>query len=664
MKKILGVLFMVCSTVAMAADLPLKDVTIFSSGVAFFEHELTLSGSATFELSFDEEQVDDFLKSLAISDAGAKKISLEYSSSDTLQKTLESLQVDLSTRPSIYELLKNQLGSNMSFEIFNGTTARKLEGRILTIEKLVAGDKNSEDLKLSVLTQENAVYVFNMSEVQSFKFTDANKNEALAKAMQLLNADNTSQNKKTICIKIDGAGERNVKLSYILGAPVWKTTYRLILGNKEAVFQAWAIVDNSTNMDWKNIKLNLVTGRPVSFKQNLYEPYYVARPEIPLPIEGAASLEMYDSALAESKPEANLSRGYESERKMLKSFAPRYADAATTDESYELNEEVFAADASVRAGAKFVFTPSAPVSLERQKSLMLPLKVTTLPAKKMTVFSGLGNQPKNPKLCVELTNTSGMNLPAGAVTLYDDGYSGDSMLAFLPKDEKRLISYGDDLLLSAFRMSSKSETISKLSAESGVLKVEVERIYTSTYKFKNADQNQRTVILEHPINRNASLYKTQKPVEQTANDYRFEVNIPATASADLVVSESIVLYNQYSLIDRNMDSRIFEYLKSGKAPANVVAIFKDITARQSRLDAISKKLSESTNQLKKLESEQERVRKNMEALAGTSEVTTFTKKLFTLEEEIVLTNNEIEKTQNELRTAENDFKTFLQSLKF
>lgn len=663
MKKIFGVFLMACSTMAMAIDLPLKDVTIFSSGVAFFEHEIKLKDSTSFELSFDEEQIDDFLKSLAISDAGAKKISLEYSSSDTLQKTLESLSVDLSTCPSIYELLKKQLGSNLSFEIFDGRNARKLEGQILTVEKLVARDSNSEDLRLSVLTQENAVQVFKMSEVQSFKFTDASKNEALAKAMQLLNADNTSRNKKTIRIKIDGAGERTLKLSYILGAPVWKTTYRLVLGNNIAVFQAWAIVDNSTNMDWENIKLNLVTGRPVSFRQNLYEPFYVVRPEIPLPIEGSASLEMYDSALAESELESNLAGKYESlDRLMLKeATAPSFYDDAA---SKPLSEEVFVAEASVKAGAKFVFTPSTPVSLERQKSLMLPLKVTTLPAKKMTVFSGLGSQPKNPKLCVELINTSGMNLPAGAVTLYDDGYSGDSMLTFLPKDEKRLISYGDDLLLSAFRVSNISETISKLSAEGGVLKVEVERIYTSSYKFKNTDQNKRIVILEHPINRNATLYKTQKPTEQTANDYRFEVNIPATSSAELVVSESKILYNQYSLINKNLDSRIFEYLKSGKAPTNVVAIFKDLAERQSKLDAISKKLSTSTNQLKKLESEQDRVRKNMEALAGTSEVTSFTKKLLALEEEIVLTNKEIEKTQNELRNAENDFNEFLQALKF
>lgn len=660
MNKLLGFsLFALAATAAAGAvELPLKEVTIFSSGVAYYEHEMNVSGTKSFELTFDENQIDDFLKSVAISDAGAKKITLQYSSSDTLQKTLESLPVDLSTRPTIFTLLKAQIGSTLHFTFHDTANMQDAEGRLLSVEKNTGAEKN-DTITLSVLT-ESGVQVFSLDSVLKFTFNDAAKNEALIKALQLLDRETASNNKKTICITIDGAGDRTVRFSYVLGAPVWKTTYRLILGNKEAVFQAWAIVDNSTNVDWTEVKLNLVTGKPVSFRQNLYDPFYVARPEIPLPVEGAASLEMYDSAMAEEE-------AFESPSMALKQRAEslslrRESNAA---DAYYLDEGGFSAESSVQADTKFIFTPANPVSLQRQKSMMLPLKLCSLPIKKMTVFSNVNRQWKNPKLCVELTNTSGLNLPAGAITLYDDGYSGDSMIKFLPKDEKRLISYGDDLLLSGSRMQNTEETVSKLSAADGVLHVAVERLYTATYQIKNNDTKPRSVIIEHPIAANASLYKTEKPVEQTADTYRFSVTVPANASTKFTVMETETLYNQYGLTNTSrLNENIFEYVNSGKAPTNVIAAFKKIAEKQSAVDTVSKKLSELQKQEQKLNAEQERTRKNRESLAGTNEAAQFTAKLLKLEEEIVAVNEKIDTAQAELTVAENELKTFLKTVTF
>ena len=81
---------------------------------------------------------------------------------------------------------------------------------------------------------------------------------------------------------------------------MWKTSYRLVLPDtpKEGwqaaqesnaaadrfTIQGWAIVENTTDDDWKDVTLSLVSGRPVSFKMDLYEPLYVYRPQIPVPM--------------------------------------------------------------------------------------------------------------------------------------------------------------------------------------------------------------------------------------------------------------------------------------------------------------------------------------------------------------------------------------------
>src|SRR5207245_8394208 len=42
----------------------------------------------------------------------------------------------------------------------------------------------------------------------------------------------------------------------------------------------WAIVENATDEDWNQVSLGLISGRPISFQMDLYEPLYVPRPMV------------------------------------------------------------------------------------------------------------------------------------------------------------------------------------------------------------------------------------------------------------------------------------------------------------------------------------------------------------------------------------------------
>ena len=73
-------------------------------------------------------------------------------------------------------------------------------------------------------------------------------------------------------------------VSYIIAAPIWKTTYRVVLDEEgKPFFQGWAIVDNVSDEDWKNVQLSLVSGSPISFIQNIQKPFYRYRPVVPIP---------------------------------------------------------------------------------------------------------------------------------------------------------------------------------------------------------------------------------------------------------------------------------------------------------------------------------------------------------------------------------------------
>src|SRR5271167_3515028 len=44
--------------------------------------------------------------------------------------------------------------------------------------------------------------------------------------------------------------------------------------------QGWAVVENATDEDWKDVRMALVSGRPISFQMDLYTPLYVPRPVV------------------------------------------------------------------------------------------------------------------------------------------------------------------------------------------------------------------------------------------------------------------------------------------------------------------------------------------------------------------------------------------------
>ena len=70
-------------------------------------------------------------------------------------------------------------------------------------------------------------------------------------------------------------------MGYVIEAPIWKTSYRLLMAEKEKPYlQGWAMVENPTDEDWSGVKMALVSGRPISFKMDLYNPLYINRPTV------------------------------------------------------------------------------------------------------------------------------------------------------------------------------------------------------------------------------------------------------------------------------------------------------------------------------------------------------------------------------------------------
>ena len=641
-----------------ADDIPLKKVMLYSSGVAHYVHEGTVAGSGNIALLFSPAQINDVLKSLVVMDPGAKSLAVNYQSEDTLRKTLESLKIDLSAATTLYDILKAQKGAEV--ELF---TPHQIIGKILSVDK---NSSKETDAFFISLAAKDGIHIITFSDIQSFTFTDKKRNEDLNTALALI-LDASAKNRKKLDIKIDAQGERKIALSYVMEAPVWKASYRLDMGTDKAAFQAWAIVDNSTDLDWKNITLTLTTGRPVGFTQNLYAPYYTYRPEVPLAIAQAAEAETFDSANKEVQYRSAAPMPLAaSPAPMMERKAYKYAEEEYNNEDEENASDYFENQVSTgNAGEMFAFTPSKPVTLERQRSMMIPLTLASLPAEKYSVFSSIPyNERVNPKFCISIENTSGLKLPAGPITVLDGGeYAGDALLEFLPEAEKRLIAYGDDIEVTGSKRGDSTRTIETVKMTDGVMTTSYRQVQSTTYLIRNADKKERTVIVEHAKNAGFELTTKQALAETTANKYRFKFKAVGNTGTELKVEEARTYQSTQKIFDMNSTTFI-SYTTNSEIPEKVRKAFASIITEKEKVTAAERALKTLQDRQTEIGKEQDRVRRNLEAVGSESQQgRAFLTKLLKLETELDELKTDIATVTERLNKAQQNFTAFVKDIR-
>jgi hypothetical protein len=63
---------------------------------------------------------------------------------------------------------------------------------------------------------------------------------------------------------------RRLRLSYVTEAPSWKPSYRVVVGKSGKVdLQGWAVVDNTSGEDWRDVKLGVGASSAMSFRFDL-----------------------------------------------------------------------------------------------------------------------------------------------------------------------------------------------------------------------------------------------------------------------------------------------------------------------------------------------------------------------------------------------------------
>ena len=269
-----------------APQLPIGQVVLFSSGVGYFQREGTIDGDARVDLSFPTQDINDLIKSMVLRDLNGGHISaVSYDSNAPVEKTLQSFAVNLSSNPTFGQILNQARGEKVEVVLQQANAAQPgtLTGAVMGVEqKPEKADKAVVNVEQLNLWCADGMRSVRLSDVQRVRFLNPVMDNEVRKALETLTLSHDTQ-KKAVSLNFVGEGKREVRVGYVIENPIWKTSYRLILGKEKEdkpFLQGWAVVENATDEDWKDVRMALVSGRPISFQMDLYTPLYVPRPTV------------------------------------------------------------------------------------------------------------------------------------------------------------------------------------------------------------------------------------------------------------------------------------------------------------------------------------------------------------------------------------------------
>jgi hypothetical protein len=632
------------------ADIPIKRVVMFSSGVAFFEHGGQVEGNAQVDLQFNVKDINDLLKSMVLQDEGGGKIStVSYGSKDPVTRTLSTFSVNLTANPTLADLLNQIRGEQIEVD-----APTKVSGMIVGVEtREVPVGKDQQVVKqsyLNLLTEEGLRSV-SLEGVGRLKLANAKLDAELRQALAVL-AASKSMDKKTVSLSFLGQGKRDVRVGYIQEAPIWKTSYRLVLDKDEKpLLQGWAIVENTTESDWNDVNLTLISGRPISFVMDLYEPLYLARPEVRLELYASLRPRTYDQDLgaadaefkkaAEQLEKARETEGLARNRQMDRARAGAGAGAmppgaptggglggrgfladakgeARDGANYRTSIESVAQAADV--GEMFRYQIAAPVKLGRSKSAMLPIVNESVTAEKVAIYNE-GTHAKHPLSGLKLKNSTDLHLMQGPITVFAEGaYAGDAQIQDLPPGTERLISYAMDLDTEVAPLAKDSpDRLVSVKISKGLLLTSHKFERSRTYTVKNSSKEDKNVLVEYPLDPAWALVAPKEPAEKTRNMYRFAVKAEPGKPATLEVKEERTTSQQVAINNLD-DGTILIYVNAPTVSEEVKKALREVIQRKTVIQGVVTRRQELERQIVVIDQEQKRIRDNMAQLPKDSDL--------------------------------------------
>jgi hypothetical protein len=631
--RALALALIVTTSSVYSADVPVKQVILYKHGMGYFERGGLIAAGDEARLDFKAGDMNDVLKSITVTNpAGGRITGIRYDSNETLEQELLKYPFKIGDQEFLSTFLDRIKGSRVALKIGDQT----FTGSILSSRAVAMGADSDKRLireQITLLLETGDMANYDLGSAASIHLLDARLQDQLKQYLLTL-AQAKSREKRSIYIDSSGSDVKNLRISYIAPTAIWKSSYRLTLGAINSTLEGWAIVDNTTDEDWKDVKLSVVSGRPISFISLLDTPRYGQRQIAELPEDRAAGPVVYggsiesktflgagsgngqgagvgDGALLKEKSEidtanapiAGVAGGVVGRIPAARQFVAVKSDAM---------QSTVQGATGATLGELFEYHFATPVTIKKNQSAMLPFLQDKITARKLLIYNG--HDDEHPVNAAEVTNNTPKTLDGGPITVYDSGaYAGEALFETLKAGDKRLIGYAVDYgtrVTSVYE--SGEQAVREIHAKNGLLQVRYAQRQTRTYTMKNVDAKPKTLMLEQAAMDQYSLL-SPSPVERTATAYRFEVKLPTSGTEHLKVEQEQVTYNSTTVFSSTPDFLLTivsnkQLAAQGRKQLLAIAdLKKRIIGNDATLDSIKAQMND-------LNSDQSRLRQNIDSL--------------------------------------------------
>ncbi len=645
---------LIAVTACHAADvnqpLPLKRVVMLNSGIGYFEHVGKIEGNRQVEFPVKVDDINDLLKSLVVQDRGGGRVTaVNYGSPEPISHTLKTLAIDVTRNPSLAQIFQQLRGQKVELSV--ASDAKPIVGTVAGVEhrRMFGRDQQVIESDFVLLRTEAGLRSVTVDSITLTKFLDEKTDREFQQALDLL-GESRKQDRKLVRLDFRGERPREVSVGYVQESPVWKTSYRLVLAKDKPPFlQGWAIVENTTAQDWTDIDLTLMSGRPISFRMDLYQPLFASRPTAELEMHSSVGPRLYNQDLVARDDEfraagqpanavaSNPRRqsggmgggmmggmgggmggmgfggGGTGRMEGGPSTPGLVSGSPSKPTPMDLAQGVASAANADDVGESFRYVIKTPVTLRRNESAMLPIVNEPVKGDKVYIFNR-SVHAKHPLAGLRLKNSTELHLQQGPITVFeDDEYAGDAQITDIPPGSTRLISYALDLDTEVVASNLPPEKVLiGLSIHSGGLMIKHLATRKAQYLVKNSGTNAKSMLIEQHIDAAWPNVKPQ-PAERTRDLYRFTVIAEPGKPATVTVTETTDFKERFVLNTLDPE-QLNLYIRLDQTSVPVRNALKELLRRKTALNDLSAKRNAIEKSIQDAATEQARLRENLRTL--------------------------------------------------
>ena len=560
-------------------------LVLYKHGIAFVGRRGPVDGD--FDLTFRRDDMKDVLKSLTVeaSGRGASVGAVSFDTPADPRSELAGRNLLLGPGEALVGLIDALRGR--AVEAHCGEQAHR--GEVIGVD-----DAGESGRQLVLRAESGAITLVDLAEVRRLEMLEAASKSDLDYVIDRSRAATAGPN-CDVTVQIRGSDD-DVRVSYIIAAPMWRVSYRAIRDGDTVTLIATGIVHNPIDEDLTDVEATLTTGQPISFDIDLYHSRLVQRAVVeeservaaPAPVGRAMAMRPTEVAM----------------EAMVGSSVAAYDDSVDDVETSD-------------RGEYFEYRLTAPVSMKRGGAAMIPLAVAPVDGVRREVVWREERGP-SPDIVLRFTNTTGVVLEEGPAVVYEEGgYAGEAMLDFTSRGAETRLAFAKDLSVRGSTHSSVRTitTRIRLTADAVVEEQRCER--THTLQADNDHDDPVDVVFELPLAHDHTVKAKRGATDAGRDGYwsRFGVTVPGHQQAEATVLETWPVYTRVDYDDME-PGQLEKWLAERSLDAETVEVLKQVLAHRNTAHRLEQQSEQAEQQRDEVYTAQGRIAEQLRVLGA------------------------------------------------